>query len=157
MNHDYDDIRSKIAERPQWFDENAVPRYVVFAPDHLSNIYAREGALVEIACQACQTRFKVAFSRDTMDDVRARMGGREPRLLADFITGKTIHYGDPPNVRCCPGGPTMNSDPLRVIEYWRRDDSTNHEWQRNTALEIDVSEFPSACGEAQDEPLTAAV
>lgn len=141
MHHDYEDIRSRIAEPPQWFDESAVPRYVEFAPDHLSNIYAREAALVEIACQACQKRFKVAFSRCTMDDVRERIAGREPRLLADAITAKAIHYGDPPNVGCCPAGPTMNSDPLRVLEYWRRDDTVDYEWSRNPALEIDVSDF----------------
>lgn len=140
MNHSYEDIRSRINEPPQWFDESAVPRYVPFEPDHLSNIYAREAALVEIACQACATRFKVAFSRCTMDDVREIGAGRKPRLLADAITEKTIHYGDPPNVHCCAAGPTMNSDPLRVLEYWRRDDTTDHEWSRNQALEIDVSD-----------------
>lgn len=145
MNHDYRDIRSKIAEEPQWFDENAVPRYMPFSPYLLSNIYAREGALVEIACQVCQTRFKVAFSRSSsMDDIRAQALGHKPCLLADQIVAKTIHYGDPPNVGCCPAGPTMNSDPLRVLEYWRRDGTTNLNWRREPALEVDISDFAYA-------------
>lgn len=140
MNHDYSDIRSRIPEPPNWFDENAVPRYSVFEPTELSNIYAREGALVEISCQNCQRRFHVAFSRSTMDDVRAYRTGKEPITLASMIEAKTIHYGDPPNVGCCPSGPTMNSDPIRVLEYWRRDDSTGHDWCRYNSLEIDVSD-----------------
>lgn len=136
MNCDYSDIRDKIAETPQWFDEGAVPRYVAFSPRKLSNIYAREAALVEIACQNCQTSFRVAFSRCTMDDVRARMAGREPKTLADTILAKTIHYGDPPNIGCCPAGPTMNSDPLRILEFWKQVD---FEWERDPVFEIDVS------------------
>lgn len=140
MNCDYKDIRSRIPEQPSWFDEGAVPRYSAFAPHELSNIYAREGALVVIACQACQTRFRVAFSRSSMDDVRDQAAGRPSRLLADIIKTGEIHYGDPPNTGCCPAGPTMNSDPLRVLEYWRRDETTGHEWKRDAALEIDVSD-----------------
>ena len=137
MHHDYEDIRTRIPEPPKWFDESAVPRYVDFAPGQLSNIYAREGALVEVACQACAQRFKVAFSRCTMDDVKAKMFGHPKTTLATVIKDKTIHYGDPPNIRCCPAGPTMNSEPLRVLEYWRKD---KFDWQRDPALEIDVSD-----------------
>lgn len=139
MNCDYADIRSRIPLPPQWFDESAVPRYAAFAPHEVSNIYAREAALVLIGCQSCQTTFNVAFSRSSMDDVRDHMRGRPARLLADIIRAGEIHYGDPPNVGCCPAGPTMNSDPLRVLEYWRRDKTTDHEWSRDAALEIDVS------------------
>jgi hypothetical protein len=140
MNCDYEDIRRRIPFDPQWFDESAVPRYITFGPAEVSNIYAREAALVEIACQSCQRHFHVAFSRSSMDDVRDQVRGRPSRLLADIIKEKTIHYGDPPNIRCCPAGPTMNSDPLRVLEYWRRDETTDHEWRRDQSLEIDVSD-----------------
>lgn len=140
MNCDYADIRERIKEEPLWFDEAAVPRYVHFSPDHLSDIYAREAALVLIACQACQKRFKVAFARNDMDDIRAARDGQEPRTIAAQIRQNVIHYGDPPNVGCCPAGPTMNSDPLRVLEYWLRNAATDHEWRRDESLEIDVSE-----------------
>lgn len=153
MNHNYADIRSRIPTPPLWFDENAVPRYSDFAPRELSNIYADEGALVEIACQSCQMRFKVAFSRSTMDDIRARMAGFEPKPLADLIKENTIHYGDPPNVGCCPAGPTMNSDPLHVLEYWQRGD--DFEWRRDPALEVDVSDMTTLTPQdKQREPST---
>jgi hypothetical protein len=40
MYRRYDDILSRIAEEPTWFDEHAVPRYCTFAPDQIANIYA---------------------------------------------------------------------------------------------------------------------
>ena len=139
MHANYDDIRSRINEPPIWFDEVAVPRYVEFAPAHLSNIYAKEAALVLIACQACGTRFKVAFSRSTMDDVYDRMANRSSQRLAEAIRAGTIHYGDPPNIGCCPAGPTMNCDDLRVIEFWHRPDL---EWVRDGSLEMAIEESP---------------
>ena len=53
MDRNYLDISSRIAEAPTWFDECAVPRYCQFYPQYMANIYAREGVLVEIACQFC--------------------------------------------------------------------------------------------------------
>jgi hypothetical protein len=126
MNTEYDDIRSRIPEPPKWWDEFAVPRYDAFSPMLTANIYAREVALLLIACQACRTEFPVCMS-----------AGRE---LADAIKAGSLHYGDPPNVRCCPAGPSTNCLDLRVLEYWRRDDRLN--WQRDGALEIDLSDAP---------------
>jgi hypothetical protein len=54
MHNYYKDIISKIPEEPQWFDEEAVPRYCPFTPDKLANIYADECALVLIQCQGCR-------------------------------------------------------------------------------------------------------
>ena len=140
MNQAYDDIRDRIDAPPLWFDEAAVPRYAPFHPQRLSCIYGREAALVEIACQSCGHRFHVAFCRSRMDDVQDHQKGRERRTLSQSILEKTIHYGDPPNVDCCPAGPTMNSDPLRVIEYWLRDDTTSHEWARVKDFEVSVAD-----------------
>jgi hypothetical protein len=55
--------------------------------------------------------------------------------LADRIPLGRVEYGDPPNVGCCPVGPTMSSDSLRVLEFWRR---SAGRWERVPALEIDV-------------------
>lgn len=145
MKCNYSDILSRIPDKPSWFDECAVPRFVDFHPSRSSDIYARECALVEIGCQNCQTRFRVAFARSAVDDLKSHRLGMKPRTLADSIREKTIHYGDPPNVRCCPAGPTMNSDPLRVIEFWHKSRATDYEWERDTSLEIDVSGIESAC------------
>jgi hypothetical protein len=145
VNCDYADIRSKIAEQPQWFDENAVPRYCAFTPEEVSNIYASEAVLVEIGCQGCRRAFQVAFSLDRM---QAQVSGNSS--LADAIRERSLHYGDPPNVRCCDSGPTMNSEPRRVLEYWRTHhqryvkdsivtDGKYFEWERDGSLEVGIA------------------
>ncbi|MFW6184041.1 MAG: hypothetical protein ACOC8X_09610 [Chloroflexota bacterium] len=40
--------------------------------------------------------------------------------LSELIDAGRLHYGDPPNAGCCPAGPTMNSEPRRVLEFYRR-------------------------------------
>ncbi|MDQ3933411.1 MAG: hypothetical protein M3340_02130 [Actinomycetota bacterium] len=121
MNHSYADIREKLGE-PQWWDENAVPRYCDFAPERCANIYALEAVLLEIACQDCGTPFLVAISR-------AEGAGM---TLEQAVVASEIHYGDPPNAGCCGAGPTMNSVPRRVIEFWVR---RRFEWFRSSDLE----------------------
>lgn len=133
MRNSYDDITSRIQEPPAWFDENGAPRYGEFAPKLLPDIYANEAALVEIACQNCRAVFKVAFSHSSMDDVRARMMGRSPSSLEDAVRARSLAYGDPPNAGCCPAGPTMTSDAVRVLKFWRR---SAFDWQRAPELEV---------------------
>lgn len=117
MLHHYNDIRSRIPETPKWWDEQGVPRYCDFAPNECADIYAHEVALVDIACQACGRRFDVAFS---FDDIIWRNGKPEKRERFTPETITNLHYGDPPNAGCCPAGPTMNCDDLRVKEFWRK-------------------------------------
>jgi hypothetical protein len=146
MNHDYDDIRSKIAEPPQWWDENAVPRYCTFTPDSTANIYADEVVMAEITCQSCGRPFRVAFAQDSM----ARYARPDKARLADDIRTKALHYGDPPNVWCCSAGPTMNSEPRRVLEYWsihheeyvddsKITDMRYFDWRRDPTLEVSIT------------------
>lgn len=131
MNCSYRDIRSRIPEPAQWWDEHAVPRYVPFAPKETANIYARQCALVEIACQSCGGLFHVAFSQATPFNPWT---GKAYPTLADSVRDGSIHYyGDPPNVGCCAGGPTMSSEPRRVLEFWFRQD---WDWKRDPSLEI---------------------
>ena len=127
MLTDYKDIRDRIPEEPKWFDEHGVPRYCDFSPREISNVYAREAALYRIACQACGHFFDVADSS----------GGEK---LAEAIRAKTLHYGDPPNIGCCAAGATMNSEPQRVLEYWRRNKSTDFDWVRDPSFEVEVSD-----------------
>ena len=143
MNTDYDDIRSRIAEAPTWFDERAVPRYGKFHPRNLSNIYAKEGVLMEIACQGCGRHFNVglsflSLSHDSMTDEIYDDQNDPIRTFEGLIRVRRIHYGDPPNVRCCAAGPVMNSIPKRVLEYWKR--NTANGWERDKALEIDLKD-----------------
>lgn len=138
MHRDYADIRDRIPESPQWWDEYAAPRYAPFAPS-LIDVYADEAALLLIACQGCGMQFQAAMALNLMDRLiaaRLRNLTSSAPTLADQIADKTIHYGDPPNVRCCGAGPTMNCIDLRVLEYWRRGDM--REWERVPALEIAI-------------------
>lgn len=133
MHHHYEDIRlvmSSLGQEPKWFDEHAVPRYCEFSPDQAANIYADEVALVLITCQACGREFRVCFSLSDMDRII-----RERGSLADEIRTKELHYGDPPNVGCCMSGPTMNSEPRRVLQYWHR---RNFDWARDASSEIAI-------------------
>ena len=150
MNNAYDDIRSRIAEPPLWWDEHAVPRYCAFGPGEVANIYADEAVLAHIRCQACQADFHVAFSssrserlidlamRTPPDESIERLKAEDAKgpYLARVIREGIPHYGDPPNVECCAAGPTMNSDMLRVVEYWRRGD----EWARDPSLEVFIGD-----------------
>ena len=129
MNHHYQDITDKLGA-PKWWDENAVPRYCEFHPDARARVYANEVVFIEIHCQNCGTPFYVAMSRGKLDIL---IGNRQS--LADEIVKRTIHFGDPPNSGCCPAGPTMNSIPIKVLQYWRRD---NLEWHRDSTFEIEI-------------------
>ena len=135
MHNDYADI---IAGRePLWWDTNGVPRFAKFEPRLLPDIYCHEAVLAEIACQGCGRVFLVGFSwgpHDMVQQARANREVVEEGLAAD-IKARALHYGDPPNVGCCPAGPTMNSVPLRVVEYWRR---PNWGWVRDSSLEVGI-------------------
>ncbi len=69
--------------------------------------------LLRISCQNCDHEFDVCMSMGPTDFIHKRPP------LADQIRNGSIHYGDPPNVGCCPAGPTMNCNDLQVLQYWR--------------------------------------
>jgi len=131
MNHSYTDIRDRLGE-PVWWDEYAVPRYCEFVPDKTANIYSHEAVLLLVRCQNCGEQFRVAMSWCSMEQVKGWPA------LADRIADGSIHYGDPPNAGCCPAGPTMNSEALCVLEYWKRE-SFGDEWKRDDALEMELA------------------
>ncbi|KKL12522.1 hypothetical protein LCGC14_2534920 [marine sediment metagenome] len=142
MHESYEDIRSRIKEKPSWYDENGVPRYGDFAPDKSPNIYADEVMLLQIACQNCSGQFKVEMNFSKADEM---MVGRQPRGFSDEIRfwkdhGKMrgnwppVHYGDPPNHGCI--GDTMNCIDLRVSQLWIR--TNKRDWHRLTDLEIEL-------------------
>lgn len=148
MNLNYRDILSRISEPPRWFDEHAVPRFVTFAPNEVADIYCNEAVLAEIACQGCGRLFQVAFSLSPI----SRMVAKNNKPLSEEICGRTLHYGDPPNVDCCAAGPTMNSEPKRVIEYWIRE---KFEWIRKPEFEVDIE--PAWAKSGSDDHATTRV
>ena len=140
MFNSYDDITSRIAAEPTWFDEHSVPRYCEFSPLRCASIHLGEVAFVEIKCQGCRRLFRVALSAVNFPESK----------IAEAIRAKTLHYGDPPNVRCCDVGPVMNSLPQRVLEYWSRHDPkyvengyvkdpAYSEWVRDASYEVEIT------------------
>jgi hypothetical protein len=142
MHASYDDIISRISTPPMWFDEHAVPRYCAFHPERSASIHIGEIALIEITCQNCQRRFRVAISP---------VNFRE-QTIAEAIRRKRLYYGDPPRHDSdgCEMGASMQSEPRRVLEYWHRYNPryaaggrvTNvkayFKWVRDPSLEIDI-------------------
>ena len=127
MHHHYDDIRDLTEKEPLWWDECAVPRYCEFEPDAASNIYANNVVLFTIACQSCGRRFNVCLSESVIDTPSLQDAAREGWL----------GYGDPPNIRCCPAGPTMSSFSLYVSQFWTRKLSN---WRRVPELEVGLED-----------------
>lgn len=131
MNHHYRDITERIEGDPLWWDEVAVPRYCEFGPEHVAEIYATEAALVSVACQNCGRVFPVSFSWRSSDKYFYDV----PALSERIEAGHGLEYGDPPNYGCCPAGPTMNSEAIQVLQFWRRSLGTSYHWERVTDLE----------------------
>lgn len=144
MNRAYDDIRSRLGE-PLWFDGHGVPRYDPFHPE-MCGVYDRYVAFVLIGCQACDQTFRVAVewgAEDMIAAAAAKAGTIDPALpTADPDRWRAVgsfHYGDPPIHGCA--GDTMNSVPLRILEFWHRpsDNSPNgFDWRRLPEHEIEI-------------------
>jgi len=118
MHTNYLDIRGRLG-KPTWWDEYAVPRYCEFTTDRIANTGARQCALVEIACQSCGHKYQVAVSSRVTD----------PYPLSTLIEQRWMNYGDPPNY-CCFMGASVNSIPLRVLEFWIIHSATGMGWER---------------------------
>lgn len=127
-----------------WWDENGTPRFAAHDPKLCPDIYADEVALLEVACQGCDRRFAVQVSMG----MRGRMtAGGAAMSLESIIRSGVIHYGDPPNVDCCPAGPTMNVWDIRVIEFWTRMLEGGYVWSRVPELEINLPDADPASRE----------
>ena len=147
MNREYRDLLALTPHKPSFFQEGGVPRWGAFTPGESNGVYASEVAIVEIACQGCDTRFHVLMESK-----------RHEASLAQAIMEKSLHYGDPPNVGCCPAGPTMNSEPVSVVEYWRRNSEihwTHDRWSRDTSKEIAFRRFGDPWTESMIEKAKA--
>jgi len=135
MHCSYLDIREEIDKDPLWWDEVGVPRYCDFSPQERHSTYSgQEVVLFEIACQGCGHRFQVCMSYGPYDTMFSPFS--IPSLSQQVRNG-TLHYGDPPNIGCCPAGPTMNCFDIRVLEFWGRD-SAIADFERRPELEIEL-------------------
>jgi hypothetical protein len=152
MFHYYEDIISRIAEPPRWYDDQGVPRYCDFAPYEIANIYADECVLLEIMCSGCDRIIIAALDdRGANEAISVPHRDNPRRKIADLIRSHELFFGDPPNVDCCRGGPSTTAKTLRVIEYWARYQDTytepgssvrfvrgSFDWQRDQSLEIEL-------------------
>lgn len=135
MKESYEDITSSIEKKPLWWDENGTPRYWTFDPNITPDVYAREAVLMLVRCQNCGTEFDVSLTSSALE----YSGGPKPHL-DDLIRSGMIHYGDPPNTFCCPPGASMNSIPVKVLQYWKRDRDAFFGWKRVTELEVEIED-----------------
>lgn len=131
MNQAYEDIKSRIKEVPQWYDDNGTPRYCKFHPDMLPDIYASESILLKIECQYCRKKFLVAMGWSKQDEFFGKKMGFSEMLRIKHIPG----YGDPPIHGCI--GDTETSDTLKIVEFWKKNFNTNYEWTRIKENEIE--------------------
>lgn len=129
MLEQYEDIISRLG-KPKWWDEVGCPRYAPFHPNLCNNIYAEEAILLLIACQQCHREYKVAMSWWCWPD-------QGPKFSERVKNNHLPHYGDPPCFECSAGA-TMNCDDLKILEFWKRNKETDHEWQRDKTLEIEM-------------------
>jgi len=135
----YEDITSRIKEKPNWYDENGVPRYGIFKPDLTPDIYANEIVLLRIACQDCDKEFLVEMSWGYHQKIWDRHAESFSTRMREWIkkgedkkeTWPPLHYGDPPIHDCV--GDTMNCIDIEVIEFWKKED---FDWQRIKKFEI---------------------
>lgn len=133
MLESYDDIRRRIPEPPKWFDAHGVPRYDEFHPSMSVNVYAQEVLLYEIECQNCQRRMLVEANWSRHRTLSIRRGNPDASLTHRVQT-KDIGFGDPPCfAEDCGAGAVMMSDPIRTVQFWRRDAA--HDWARVPELE----------------------
>ncbi len=162
MLPDYDDIKSRIAEPPTWYDGNGTPRYGEFKPEMLG-VYDDCAILVEIACQNCHERFLVGEGSYQMDRYSAQLrtaalkgtSAGDIKMLSaeEYLTRWAEHYsyGDPPAHGCV--GDTMGSVEFRVVQAFLRNKdysggADREEWLRQPHLEKDIDppewwrEFP---------------
>lgn len=151
----YLDIRDRLGE-PDWHDEQGVPRYVPYRPEH-GGIYDRWAALLEIRCQGCGRTFLVSDSYSLMDVIKGgwkKGDPSEPEFPSVDNCGGWFAFGDAPwheydgGGQC--SGTTMTTETLRVVEFWTHDGGAHGtDWRRRSEYEFD---YGALYDEAQDVP-----
>lgn len=107
MKARYDDLIARLG-RPDWWDENGVPRYGPFEPAHCGNPYAFQAALIRACCCFCRRETDLAISSDRLDlDIRMDLAAR----------GMAI-YGLLPHFEHC--GRPNNGELRAVRSVWQR-------------------------------------
>lgn len=151
MHLEYDDILKRLG-KPLWHGAHGVPRYDRFTP-HLATVYGDHVALLEVECQSCGACGVVAAVWDRRQHFALTHVNPpvlpEPTMPAlrnddPWDSIGSFHYGDVPqhvfeDGRACLAGPTMNSVPRRVLEFWSRDHfGPTAGWVRQRQYEMEL-------------------
>jgi hypothetical protein len=130
----YDDIISRLGP-PLWYDDNGTPRYEAFAVG-FCNVYDDHIALLEVACQLCDQRFVVASGYHSDRDRPPVLPHVEADNQSDpWFAAGDFDYGDPPR-HDDHAGETMNSVPIRILEFWIRSSARGLPWNREPKYEL---------------------
>jgi len=115
MHQRYEDILSRIAEPPSWWDFNGTPRYGEFHPDVCPAPYYYQVALLAVKCPHCGRKMRV----------QVRWGG--PLLPIP-------EYGPPPWHECSGEGDDFRVvKTVAVLQVWER--RSGEGWRRWEDLE----------------------
>jgi hypothetical protein len=136
----YEDITSRIDEKPKWYTHEGVPRYCEFSPKE-TGVYVRFAFLAEIQCQSCLQLFLIGegYNRENWS---ALLYGDKENYINDL--NKIIEhydYGDPPRHDCSGGGETMNCINIRFVEVWQKENETGEKELANGMTVTVVTKF----------------
>ncbi|MGB9792813.1 MAG: hypothetical protein ACPLTR_09605 [Thermacetogeniaceae bacterium] len=137
MKPDYSDILDRLGP-PLWWDEHGVPRYEPFDP-YLCEPCSKAVALMEVECQMCGERFRVAVSANDL----ALFNWSKYHPNEDYHPtpqdARLFAYGDSPRhgyYGACLAGNTMSSIPIRILKFWEYNKQTFN-WERKKEYEIE--------------------
>jgi len=137
MHPAYRDIRTRAGE-PAWWCHRGIPRYCDFSP-HECTDSGQYVAFLRIACQRCWREMLVAsavYFYGVEPPCDHLLGGYLPRRGDGRDPWKALGvfcYGEPP-YHDCPAGEPMNTVPLEVLQFWKR--NTGDDWERDSAHEF---------------------
>lgn len=117
----YDDILSRIIEKPVWWLDG-VPRFEPFRPNDL-DVHAGEALLVHVRCQSCLMDYHLGLWNPQIAGARS--------FRERLSQHRHIGLGDPPNA-CCGVGATMTVEEVAVLEFW---EFKGNRWVRVPELE----------------------
>ena len=126
MYDTYDDILALTSRKPIWWDAHDVPRYAPFHPGIGAHGRPNECLLV------------LARARGGPDYLQLMCGYTAQFERAEQLTrSKSLPMGEPPAGLHAENG-DISAEPVKVLEYWRRDQDPFSKWQRLPEFEIDL-------------------
>lgn len=135
MNNNFTDITDKLGT-PEWYDIYGYPRYCRFHPSVTHDIYSIMTSLIEIRCQECFCTFEVVMSYGQINLIKLDGSHLHAKDILPTKDNMHVywHYGDPPFHDCI--GDTMNSEIVKILEFWTRNYDIEDGWVRKKEYEL---------------------